>query len=347
MEKNLKKIVFLLVFLQAFAGYGQNALKKYYKYTNKAELAICAENYAQASRFYKKAFARHEPFGRDLKWAYLIHSKYIPDMDAALWCLHRYAQRGYEMPPGEWVEDSVKNALLCRHILNIRDTVKITVIPELRDDLGEIMRRDQAVRQRCRTYQDTCVEKVMQADFENLEKIEKLYRRYGAITQKNAGSLTPIYTSLLHNSQWKNDPKQLLWKEIFAGNFDSRAYAVLSDRFIAEHLHSAPVNLSYYATNAVHALIIHNTLFIYEPENIKQINKNRREILIAETWEDYLTKLLFVFYRKNPDFYFVPLQEFVFGDEEENKKEEAAWRADIDEKRVNGKYYVRHKSQDQ
>ena len=345
MENNLKKIVFLLVFLQAFAGYGQNALKKYYKYTNKAELAICAENYVQASRFYKKAFARHEPFGKDLSRALLVNYKYTGNSKKALLYAHILAQRN-KFYPEDWVTDTLQEQAFYFHLKNIRDTTRMVSIPELQKAIQQIREDDQAVRRQCRDNSDSCRNFILYTDSLNLVRIKALYKQYGFISPARAGSVSGLYMSLLHNCQLRyQDPHEILIRDVMLGHYDARDYMSLEDRCwceVLDPLAGKPYK-GYFGTNVYHATIVHNTLFVYEPINVKEVNRNRRKIHVYEKWEEYLVKLLFTFNEINPDFNLVPLQSFSFGSEENNKKEELSRIKEIEEGSVQGTYYTRLK----
>lgn len=79
------------------------------------------------------------------------------------------------------------------------------------------------------------------------------------------------------------------------------------------------------------------------PKNIAKINENRAKLNVAETWENYITKITYQFQTKK--FYFHPLNYQHFGSDKLDE-ETAKWlRAEIDEEYKNGegrrRYYNR------
>ena len=73
------------------------------------------------------------------------------------------------------------------------------------------------------------------------------------------------------------------------------------------------------------------------------INKNRKEIYYAETWKDYVTKVVYQF--NQTKFFFHAPQRYVYGDEEDDLQEAALQREDIEKEHKKGiytrNYYVK------
>ncbi|MBQ7489116.1 MAG: hypothetical protein IJT51_01190, partial [Bacteroidales bacterium] len=96
-----------------------------------------------------------------------------------------------------------------------------------------------------------------------------------------------------------------------------------------------------YGTKLEHQRIVGNTLFVYPPANIEEINRNREEIGAAETWQDYKRKLVYTFLSRK--FAFVALQEDVWGDDAANERAAEKGRNEIDSGTVKGEYFIRLK----
>jgi hypothetical protein len=135
-----------------------------------------------------------------------------------------------------------------------------------------------------------------------------------------------------------NDPKEVLFQEVINGNFDAREYAHLKDLFTAFDVSEEKTYKACYATNSQHAAIVHNVLFLEEPDNLEEVNANRKAIYMAETWEDYKTKILHAFYNKSPYFRFAMLQHVGFGDDEENIQKANEMKEEINNEHKAGNY---------
>jgi len=334
-------VIIILVFsLNLKTLFSQNQVEKYYKYVNQAELAICNEKYEDAGIFYKKAFAEHTPFCIDLWRAYTLNYEYLNNINEAIKYAHILIQRDSTNIIEEYVMDTIKEAIMYAHLKALIDTIKMTIIPELQTALNAILEDDQNIR--IQYYNDA--DKIRAVDSVNSIKLKLLYQKYGSINETNAGSFyqnqSGLRLNLLHNGYWLNDPKDIVFQDVMNGNFDAREYAFLQDRFKTENLdpsENKPYK-AYYARNVAHAMVIDNVLFLMEPDNVEEVNENRKSIYISETWEDYKTKLLHAFYNKSPNFKFAMLQRFNFGEDEDNIRTINEIKAEIDEEHKIGNY---------
>ena len=331
----MKKIISLAsTLIMSIAIFAQNGLATYYKYVNKAELAICDLNYQKASDYYHKAFKVHTPFNRDLYYAFKIDYKYIDDIDRAIYCYHKMAQRDNV---DENDLDSLKYRNMWQHAKNIRDTTRIVIDYALQDTLISIRNSDQRIRAE-RSKGEADDEVVYQTDTINLAKIQKIYKQYENINESTIGYLPGIDIVLRHNIYYGFDPAELLLKEVLNGNFHARSFMRLEDDYKTFGFNDEPYQ-AYYGINLMHSVIINKTFFVYPPENIKQVNKNRKAIYQSETWDDYLTKMMFAYY--NPDSEFkIYFPSHLISGEEVDEQSELERKKEIDEKRVKGKYYL-------
>ena len=339
MKHNFTSIAILVVSLSLETAVSQNKIEKYYEFINRAELAICNEKYEDAGMFYQKAFAEHTPFCIDLRRAYNLNYKYLNNIDEALKCAYILIQRD-STDIEVYVWDTVKEAVMYARLKALADTTKMTVIPELQAALNDILEDDQTVRRQHSGNAD----KLREVDSVNSIKIKLLYQKYGSINETNAGDFYQnqggLRMNLLHNGYWLNDPKEIVYQDVMNGSFDAREYAYLEDRFKTEQLdpsENKPYK-AYYARTVYHAMVIHNVLFLVEPDNLEEVNDNLKSIYISETWEDYKTKILHAFYNKSPHFKFAMLQRFYFGEEEDDIQAADEMKAEIDEEHKAGNY---------
>ena len=344
-KNNTASFLWMLIFCFAtMMAYSQNNLQKYYEYINKAELAICRENYEEAGEFYKQAFAEFPPFGRDLFFASTLNYKYLHNDEEAL----KYAYILQQMNEGiaeYFLNDDEKEEYpnLQKQLEIMQDTIKVLVIPELKEALEKLHDADQKPR---RNYLEDYPEdenyenyenRIRIVDSVNLLELKALYQKYGEINERNAGRTfhRTVHIVLLHNTSWSYNLDNVILKEVMKGNFDARIYIELKDRYL-----SMAEDTSHYALSCV--FIIHNTLFLLlAPEEEEFVNRKRKEINIAETWDDYKEKVLHRFYQKNYDFRLCNIQRLSWGSDEKDEKQMNVWKSRIDSGEVKGSYYTK------
>ena len=330
--------VTILCFISIMA-YGQNNLQKYYEYVNKAELAICRENYEEAGEFYKQAFAEFPPFGRDLHFASLLNYKYLNNEEEALKYAYILQQMNYGIVRYFLGDEKEKYPALQKKLEMMQDTVKVLVIPELEEALEKLYDADQNVRKK--GPEDGDFDKWMDTirfiDSVNLLTLQALYQKYGEINERNAGmgfSYGSAYLVLLHNHYYLHDPESLIFEEVMKGNFNANNYMELKTRYLMQ-----AGEMDYYACHNVP--VIHDVLFLLEPENVEFVNQKRKEIYISETWEDYKEKALHCFYQKSHDFRLCNLKSIAFGNDEDDEKEMSSRKSKIDSGEIKGSYYTK------
>jgi hypothetical protein len=308
-------------------------LKKYYKYINQAELAICKENYRKAGIYYQKAFSYHTPFSINVFHAFKIHAKYAYNMEAALKCIHISMQRS-TFSKEEELEyianyfDTLQHNELWQHIKVVIDTTKVTIIPELQQQIDSIAEKDQEVRRKCnKDFETYC-----NVDTSNLAKVKLLYQQYGSINE-NMACIHMINTCILHNRVYETDPADILLTEVLSGCFRADLYMYLCDRYALDVLKTLPKYACFES-----AQIVNGTLFIFEPQNLKQVNQNRKRLGISETWQNYRKKMIYEYQHPQTDFYFQTLYNYVYDDDNALV---AQWKDEIDSKKIKGAYYER------
>lgn len=311
----MKKILLLLIFAAATLNpYAQSLKAKKYNYwVNQAELAICDSNYQKASDCYDKAFQYKAPFGGDASFAFKLNYKYLNNIPRACQCFHYMAQMG-DKP--EWViDDTVRYADVWNQIKLIADTTKCTVNRELENALVSILKSDQYVRMHSELYDsdEAWGKAVTETDSANLKALMALYQAYPAINEYTAG-MSPASPALyIHfRRSFLFDPKNILYNEVLKGNVRANNYAKTEDACMFSIIQDKDSHeTDKYGTSTHHIFCVDSIGFIIQPENLKQINKNRKKILMAETWEDYAKKAHYV-YCNETDFYFVPISNIYY-----------------------------------
>lgn len=337
MKKRFVLLASLLIF--TICLFGQNNVKKYYKYVNKAELEYCKGNHKKASQFLEKAFQEKDPFIRDIYYYfYLYREHHVGDENVIIKQAHLLAQRG-EL----YIDGFEENRELYNTLQTIKDTTQTTIIQPLIDSLQAIRNLDQSVRLGKFSYTEEDRRQILLTDSINLERIISLYKEFGTINENCAPYFHHSISLVLgHNSKENliELPFDLLKEEVKKGNLDVRVFIRMYDECQANRKMFLSVEPTIqYGDDYGHHIIIGETLFIYPPENIKQINKNRKAIGYSETWEDFKIKLKFSFLEDGWNF----VQEIVehWGSDEETQKVEMETRQKIDNKEIKGEYYIK------
>lgn len=322
MNKNLiiKAIFFIFITICSIRLFGQKEVKNYYNHVNKAELAICSKNYELAAKHYHKAFETEIMFSRDLNNSFIVNYKYTDNENRAIQDAWILAQRGLKYQ--SLIDDTIKYADLYAQLKVIFDTTTTTIIPELAKILDSLKKEDQAIRKYCVAYNDTCVDQVKRIDSLNLLTIKRLYEKYGSINEINSGpkGMFNLFLILLHNTQWKQHPKDVAYQNMLSGLFDARKYAELEDRYTTSIMKQKS---RFRFGDASNSYIIHKTLFLVVPKDVKQVNKNRKQIFL-EQFSDTEKKQIFIFNNRDSEFSIASRYVIDYGSKEENIKNETA-----------------------
>lgn len=338
----MKKYCFIVIALISLAiPSSSQSFVTYNYWVNQANLAICEENYALASQNYVRAFETATPFTTDLFsyfWIYQNHG-IGEKKDLILWA-HKLAQRE------KLSIDSYKDDTLMYPIFkNILDTTVSTLNHQLINEFKTIVNRDQEVRLR----QDyaTAEERyltIREIDSINLLNITELYQKYPIVNNDNAGYFEDdIKLIMLHCAETgiKGIPWELFESQVALQRFSTVDYMTMYDECTQWETYADSIKCTGYGTDLSRQRIVGNTLFVCPPDNIDEIDKNRERLGAAETWTDYKKKLIYTFHSRK--FWFVPLQEDVWGDDEANERAAARERAKIDSGEIKGEYFIKEK----
>lgn len=321
-------------------------LNSYYHLINEAELAICNESYEKAYEYYERVFQYYRPFTKDLKNAFIVNFHFLGNHEQSLEYAHQLIQRGYEDFPSFIIQDSTRFPDAYQDIIRMTDTTKRIYDTKLSEILGKIMIETQIVRFTCTDFPSVCEQKIRNKDKENTHKILQLYKTYPEINDLTVGYYFYTYTQspFLYLAQQRDNSIRLLLKnEVMKGNYEATRFMDYADIYQYGNPSGIIIEDSLYGVNFLHQTIIDNTLFVVVPKNIAKINENRAKLNVAETWENYITKITYQFQTKK--FYFHPLNYQHFGSDKLDE-ETAKWlRAEIDEEYKNGegrrRYYNR------
>ena len=336
----MKNSILILTFLLGFLclSNGQNNHKKYYKNINKAELLYDARQFKKSAAFYERAFNRMSPFSRDINTYLMLYSYQHCGKEAvALKYAHALAQRD-DLWPKRYIGDTVfQNKLKV-----IKDTTMVLVNPFLKQAIDSLRARDQRVRKSC-SNSDEMNRQVAIIDSANMKNLLDLFHQYGFVNECNGGNLAVLTVELifLHNSKTRNIdlPFHILEGAVRQGTYDARSYMHLYDDCMTWRSESGQPVSTRYGTGFEHYMAYGNTLFIYPPDDIRRINKNRASLGIGESWNDFEKKLIETFMSCGAGF--VTMNNALGGGVNSEEKEVSKIRAEIDSGKINGKYVIR------
>ena len=140
---------------------------------------------------------------------------------------------------------------------------------------------------------------------------------------------------LLHAVQTDHyDLQPLLRKKVMAGIFPADKYMEFEAWW--EDVH--PGKEHHYGSGLNNIYYIGNTLFVEQPENLKQINKNRMKLGLSETWQDAVKKRV---WECEHNTYYITgsRQSRIYGDEEDDAAEVARLKQEIDAEHAAGDFH--------
>ena len=337
-------LMILLFGLSVCLVLGQNNPKEYYKYINEAELAclqMSDENDLgqKAARCYEKAFAANRPFSKDLRQYLLLYSDNKQGrLDVALGCAHILAQRGMLWP--KWYD---ADTAFQRTLYLIKDTTRIITDPELVAALDSLRTRDRNFRNSVSRWDDEIYQAAAALDSANMQSLVELFHQYGYINEDNAGELyaSTIELVFIHNSKTRDAelPFDIVETAVKEGTYDARSYMDFYDECLNWRCQADTGCDTRYGLGFNSNIVIGNTLFIYPTGDVAEINANRKELGVSETYADYEKKLQAAFFHGAG---FVPrLNIGDFGDPEEDAAAAAEARAEIDSGKYKGRYIIK------
>lgn len=307
----------------------KKVVKQYNYLINQAELAICDDNLSLANDIYLQAFTIKKPLARELRTAFWVA---VQTQNNAR--ILQIAKQRIELG-GEELNESYRNSspnFDTTIYIKLTDLEKNT--PKIYDTkfdtiLEKMMERDQVYRRHCEkdARQDSL-------DEENRKLIRQLYREYPDFNEYVAGL---YYTSFLHavllssvqTGHYEMQP--LLKKKVIAGVFPA-------DDYIELEAHSSiDKPRKHEVTYGPFAYYIQNTFFVELPENVKQANRNRAKLGMAETVEDAAKK--YVWEHSKSSYLLRGHKDiFCFGDEEDAAEIEKT-KKEIDEEHAKGDFH--------
>ncbi len=271
-------------------SYGQKNIKKYYKYVNKAELAICDFEYEKASQYYEKAFSAHTPFIFDLYNASRVNVKFTKNYDLALKYAKILQERNFEISAVYSAIDP-KDSLVIQRFKNIEDSIKPLVNKNLMLILDQMLEEDQKEAKTSQEQYEKC-----KIHHTNILKLAELKKEYGSLTEQKVGfyEYSPINIIMVHAAQNQMSPQELMLQDVLNGNINAENYMQYFDLYILNF-----GERTLYGTGWFDIYISNNILFINYPEDISKCNEARKKINIAETFEDYVKKAKYQYINGN------------------------------------------------
>ena len=269
-------------------------VKKYYYWINKAELAICDSDFAKANDCYEKAFRYHRPLGRHLSTAYLVNVVFTDDTariyDHALQLL----KCGDEDLAKRYSKSSSYDTNIYNRLLMLERTTLPSFDTTLHYNLEKIRNQDQAYSH---TWGSNPVEDSLNRAV--IKAIYALYSNYNTINDYTAGLRFAYYLyapGLHYVHSGIHDLQDLLREEVIKGNIPADLYMTLEDTYLwgQEYMRESDqaTDPNGYGMNENYFFRIGDYLFVTYPENVKTVNRNRRKLGVAETFDDLVKKVV-------------------------------------------------------
>lgn len=339
MTKNIFILILVLGILHL--SNGQNDYKKYYKNINRAELSYDANRFEKSAIFYERAFNEMLPFSRDIdQYLNLYLFNHYGKENIALKYAHILAQRD-DLWPNRYI--NIDDTIFKNKLQVIKDTTSVTVNPLLKQTLDSLLTMDQTIRKNNCSNFDEMARPSAIIDSANMETLVHLFQQYGSVNESNAGNKANLIIQLIyfHNSKTRNDvlPFHILENAVKQGTFDARSYIKLYDDCMTWRSESKQCTGTKYGTGFDNYIVYGNTLFIYPPANIREINKNRKSLGIGENYNDFEKKLISTF--MNCGAGFVIMNTATSTGKDSDEIEASQYRKEIDSGKVRGKYVTR------
>jgi tetratricopeptide (TPR) repeat protein len=269
-------LIILFCLFYNFAISQTQNIDKYFDNINKAELAIAKSDYKNAFKLYKKAFKNHdEPFNYDYQNALLCSCQLGKKQSVKMYFI-ALKQRDIDLKKIE--KHCVKNVSETYWNELEQLNISITIDTIYRQELVEILRKDQAVRNymysvggNYNTHQDT----IVHVDSLNMLAIKELIKIKGFPTDGRVGNSNILLVPILHNRQspnLRNDLDDLLYQQAKLGNFLPSVFAKLHDELVT----NADTK---YAIE--HQIVINGQSFFDYLKNEEEINIRRSKVNIA------------------------------------------------------------------
>lgn len=216
--------------------------RKYYKKTNKAEIAICEGKYKKASRIYSRILKKHhELFYRDAQNYAISNIQCELDTSVIFIDIKRLFDLGMLIDTTDSSNYYWNKNAYSENIKNWIRKKQINQRPLSSGDslINTLMVLDQSARVICGneynlpTYDEKCLDTIQATDSVNQERLIQYFNSInkGESLDLNIRSKLKLNIMIQHSMQWG---KTLLFPAIHAmvmnGNFDARDYAYMVDR---------------------------------------------------------------------------------------------------------------------
>ena len=332
MKKILFTILLCLVFY-ALSAQSRKQVQEYYYWINQAELAICDNNLLMADSLYTRAFSIKKPLAREMRTAYWVavqtenHEKILQIAKCRIELGDEGLANSYQYMSPHF------DTVVYQQLLDIEAQTIKTYCVKFDTILEHINERDQRYRMQGmgRSPEQFAL------DDENRKLIKQFYREYPDFNEYMAGFyyMGLLGVVLLHAVQTDHyDLQPLLRKKVMAGILPAGNYMGYEEWWGGVHPHKK----HQYGSGLENIFYIGNTLFIVQPENLKQINKNRMKLGLSETWQDAVKKCV---WECEHNCYCITgsRQCRIFGDEEDDAAEAAKMKQEIDAEHAAGDFH--------
>lgn len=332
----MKKILFTVLLcsvLCVLSAQSRKQVQQYYYWINQAELAICDDNLQLADSLYTRAFSIKEPLAREIRTAFWVAIQ-TENNEKILQIAKCRIELGDEGLAYSYQHSTQKfDSATYKQLLFLEENTPKTYHTEFDTILENLIERDQRYRMQGmgRSPEQFAL------DDENRKLIKQFYREYPDFNEYVAGFyyMGMLGVVLLHAVQTDHyDLQPLLRKKVMAGIFPAENYMEFEAWWEdvhpgKEHQYGSELNNIYY---------IGNTLFVEQPDNLKQIDKNRKKLGLAETWQDAVKKRV---WECEHNTYYITgsRQSRIYGDEEDDAAEAAKMKREIDAEHAAGDFH--------
>ena len=331
----MKKILFTILLCSVFftlSAQSRKQVQEYYYWVNQAELAICDDNLQLADSLYTRAFSIKEPLAREMRTAYWVAVQ-TENNEIILQIAKCRIELGDEGLANSYQYMSPHfDTVVYQQLLDIEAQTIKTYCVKFDTILEHIIERDQ----RYRIQGMGRSPEQFALDDENRKLIKQFYREYPDFNEYVAGFyyMGMLGVVLLHAVQTDHyDLQPLLRKKVMAGIFPAEKYMEFEAWW--EDVH--PGKEHHYGSGLNNIYYIGNTLFVEQPDNLKQIDKNRKKLGLAETWQDAVKKRV---WECEHNTYYITgsRQSRIYGDEEDDAAEAAKMEREIDAEHAKGDF---------
>ena len=310
----MKFILILILTIPYVSFAGNDSIRNYYDYINKAELSICKNKLGKASIYYSKAFSyKTNPFACDLNNALKCELLSNQNKLNVLNYLSLLKKKNLIVT----IPDSImKCDSQWESIQKQVDSIKPFVNQLLQSSFDSLQLLDQAARHNCPGYKSSCVKTVIFQDSLNYIKLKNLYRQFSSLNEESVGYNFNQRTWLfqVHYGMWQwqwFNMETCLFNEVKKGNIDARVYANIIDRNDESKGSKNRTLLTkeygaHYGTELMEVLNNYLVIPLFNGKSkyvnnkksrLREINYNRH-LIYLESYSDLIKKAEYVYFSK-------------------------------------------------